>query len=55
MFSFGPWPKYLIVCVLLALDFEYDLMLIFVLCLIFLFLIFYSVTAPSLTRSLCPF
>lgn len=39
MFSFGPWPKYLIVCVLLALDFKYYLMLIFVLCLIFLFLI----------------
>lgn len=40
VFSFGPWPKYLIVCVLLALDFKYYLMLIFVLCLIFLFLIF---------------
>lgn len=40
MFSFGPWRKYLIVCVWLALDFKYYLMLIFVLCLIFSFLVF---------------
>lgn len=43
------------VCVLLALDSKYDLMLTFVLCLIFSFLDFFAVTAPSLTRSLCPF